>query len=117
MTIPHKLSVLRTLAAERNWLRRRVEALLEQHRVLEERYTALVDRLHQMQRDGYRPASEVPVGPTPDPLPDAVLEAISARAIDRDTAREMEQWARGRLAAGEEPGAVAQQVWRGEDGL
>lgn len=108
---------MRALVAERNWLRRRVEALFDAHVALEGRYAELVVKLQAMQRDGWRPSSEPPTREMVDPLPDAVVRAIGARAIDRDTAREMEQWARGQLAGDVTIDDVVGRLWRGEEGL
>jgi len=87
------------------------------HSALEARYAELVERVQAMQRDGWRPSSEPPSRDMVDPLPDAVVRAIGARAIDRDTAREMEQWARGQLAGEVTIDDVVGRLWRGEEGL
>lgn len=110
-------ATVRALVAERNWLRRRVEALFDAHVALEGRYAELVVKLQAMQRDGWRPSSEPPSREVADPLPDAVVRAIGARAIDRDTARDMEQWARAQLAAEVTVEDVVGRLWRGDEGL
>jgi hypothetical protein len=78
-------------------------------------YQGLVDRMHQMVRDGWH----VPVAPeappqTEAPLGDAVYAAINARSLDRDMGRDLESFARLQVSMGRTEKDIVQAIWDGE---
>jgi protein-disulfide isomerase-like protein with CxxC motif len=100
--------VAETMRQERDYLRTRSEHLTEA-------YTAQVDRMHGLVRDGYRPADTVPpaLEVEADDLAPPIRAAIAARALDREMARDLEAWARAEVARGRDPDEAATLVWRG----
>jgi len=81
------------------------------------RYHALVDRLYEMQRVGFRPPVVADPGPSlPDPLPRVVIDAVEARMdpagpAGRETMRQAWRW----LGEGMEPDDVAARILRGAE--
>jgi len=108
------------------WVRRaEYQRVLSACAAWEVRYDQLLTQYHEqvaqqrnLTRDGYHALRDTVEMRTPeaDDLGDAIQAAIAARGPTRDVQREMAAWARERLAAGLDPGDVADMVWAGDEG-
>ena len=95
--------------AERSGETARLHQQLAEERA---RYERLLDRLLQLEREGFHPPQPIPTLDATGSLPGVVMEAIQARVGDRPTASSVAEWAREALKD-LSPDQVAQRIWDG----